>query len=139
MIPVEHSSWRFHFQEATKHFEYDRARNERAAEQTKDIDTETGEGTGLPLWKVRCLVVDPVLRQGGEANVVVPSATEPMAPFEGQVIFGGLRIKPWAMNNGSSGQSWFADTFALVDTGSSAGGSSAPSSRSKKPAEEAAA
>jgi hypothetical protein len=125
-LPIDATNLTFRYSGAAEHFTWDDG--ERAKEQSRDEDT------GLPLFKVRCVVSYRAKEEAGEISVVVPCSEPPAAEFESHVMFTDLHVKPWSMN-GSSGQSWAAASFTALSPTTPP--SSTGSSGRKKTTEEA--
>ncbi len=104
-MPIDATNLTFRYSGAAEHYAWDDG--ERAKDQSRDEDT------GLPLYKVRCVVSYRLKEEAGEISVVVPCAEPPAAEFESHVMFTEMHVKSWNMN-GSSGQSWTAASFAAV-------------------------
>ena len=104
-MPIDTTNLTFRYSGASEHYAWDDG--ERAKDQSRDEDT------GLPLYKVRCVVSYRLKEEAGEISVVVPCAEPPAAEFESHVMFTEMHVKSWNMN-GSSGQSWTAASFAAV-------------------------
>ena len=119
-MPIDTTNLTFRYSGATEHFQWDDG--ERAKEQSRD------ENTGLPLYKVRCVVSYRAKEEAGEISVLVPCSEPPAAEFESHVMFTDMHVKPWSMN-GSNGQSWAAASFAALSPTTPP---SSSTSRSKK-------
>ena len=104
-MPIDTTNLTFRYSGAAEHFAWDDG--VRAKEQSRDEDT------GLPLFKVRCVVSYRAKEEAGEISVMVPCTEPPTAEFESHVMFTDMHVKPWTMN-GSSGQSWTASSFAAI-------------------------
>jgi len=107
--PIDTSQLTFRYSGAAQHYEYDRNTQERLEDQTIDVD-EHGQGTGMPLWKVRCVAVYKAGGEHGEITVTVPHPTPPAAEFDSEITFTTVTVKDWSMN-GKDGQTWRAATF----------------------------
>jgi hypothetical protein len=110
--PIDASQLTFRYSGAAAHYEFNRETEKRETDQTVDVD-ENGQGTGLPLWKVRCVAVYRAGGEHGEITVTVPNAEPPAAEFDSEIVFSGLTVKDWAMN-GNQGQTWHAATFTAA-------------------------
>ncbi|MFV0522983.1 MAG: hypothetical protein ACK5RL_00570 [Acidimicrobiales bacterium] len=102
--PIDTNQLTFRYSGAAEHYEYDRATERRATEQTRDEDT------GYPLWKVRCVAVYRTGGEHGEITVTVPHSEPPAAEFDSEIAFTGLTVKDWSIN-GNQGQTWHAASF----------------------------
>jgi len=107
--PIDTTQLTFRYSGAAKHYEYDRDTEKRATDQTIDVD-ENGVGTGLPLWKVRCVAVYKAGGEHGEITVTLPHPESPAAEFDSEITFTAMTVKDWSMN-GNQGQTWHAGTF----------------------------
>jgi hypothetical protein len=110
--PIDASKLTFRYSGTAKHYTYDRDSEKRATDQTIDVD-ENGEGTGMPLWKVRCVAVYRKGGEHGEITVTVPADQAPTAEFDSEIVFSELTVKDWTMN-GTQGQTWHADSFTAT-------------------------
>lgn len=106
--PIDDSKLTFRYSGASEHYEYDRATEKRASEQTRDPDT------GMPVWKVRCVAVHQKASEHGEITVTVPNSIPPAAEFDSPISFTNLMVKDWAIN-GNQGQTWQADSFLATE------------------------
>jgi hypothetical protein len=107
--PIDTTALTFRYSGTAKHYTYDRDTEKRATEQTIDVD-ENGEGTGMPLWKVRCVAVYRDVGEHGEITVTVPHPEPPAAEFDSEITFEVMTVKDWSMN-GNQGQTWQAAGF----------------------------
>lgn len=107
--PIDTTQLTFRYSGTAEHYEYDRATERRASDQTRHEDT------GYPLWKVRCVAVYRNAGEHGEITVTVPNAEPPVAEFDTEIRFTGLTVKDWAIN-GNQGQSWTAESFQAKPT-----------------------
>ncbi len=107
--PIDANQLTFRYSGTGEHYEYDRDTEKRADTQTIDVD-ENGVGSGMPLWKVRCVAVYKAGGEHGEITVTVPHPTPPAAEFDSEITFTDVTVKDWSMN-GKDGQTWRAATF----------------------------
>lgn len=100
--PIDSNQLVFRYSGAAKHYEFDRDTEKRSKEQTTVDD--------MPVWKVRCVAVYRAGGEHGEITVTVAHPVEPTAGFDTEISFTGMTVKDWHMN-GTSGQTWHAETF----------------------------
>ncbi len=114
-MPIDTSALEFRYHGASEYRAFNRDTEKREKDQARD------ENTGHLIYTVRCQVIFRRNRESGLITVRVPLPTPPAddLDFEHPVDFTSVTSKSWNMD-GRDGQTWTAESMAVLSSGASA-------------------